>query len=290
MNLDKIFEGSQVKRLFIICVGSIILGSSLGFFLAPNKLAPGGTGGLSVMINNFIPLSVGTLSIILNIPLLIIAFIKWGWKFTATTTAAIVISGITTNWASTQKPATDNTILAAIFGGVIMGLGCACVFKAGSTTGGTDIVSRILIKKYPHLKIGSIILSINGCICILSGVVFKNIESSLFSLIALATFTKVLDMILYGSDTAKMVIVISSKSKEISDGLIHQVGIGCTILNGVSGYEHKDSEVLLCAMRKPLLPEARDFILATDEKAFMLIGNVGQVFGKGFITEHSDFF
>lgn len=290
MSSEKLLKGSPLKSFFTMFIGAVIYGISIGLFLAPNHLAPGGVGGLSVILSYFIPLGVGSLTMIINLPLLILAIVKWGWKFLFTTVTAIIASGITADICSLFSPITENKILASIAGGAVMGLGCGIVFRSGSTTGGTDIVTRIIKSKKPHLKLNVVMLIIDSIIAVLSGLVFKNADNALYSLISLTVFSKVLDMVLYGSDTARMVFVISGKSQDILDRLLNKVGVGCTILKGVSGYQRTEKEILLCAMKKQRLPSVKKAVLEIDDKAFMLVTSAGEVFGEGFKTEQSDFF
>lgn len=290
MQSDRFFKGSPQKRFFTMCIGAIIYGISIGLFLAPNHLAPGGVGGISIILNYFIPLGVGSLTMLINLPLLIIAIVKWGWRFLFTTVAAIIVSGITTDTCAFFSPVTENKILAALAGGAVMGLGCGIVFRAGSTTGGTDIITRLIKIKKPYLKLSVVILIIDSIIAIISGIVFRNADTALYSLIALTIFSRMLDMVLYGSDTARMVFVISGKSQAILDSLLNKVGVGCTILKGVSGYQGTEKDILLCAMKKQRLPSVKNAVLEIDDKAFMLVTSAGEVFGEGFKTEQSDFF
>lgn len=290
MQADSFFKGSPAVRLFTACVGAFIYGLSIGLFLAPNHLAPGGVGGLSVILNSFIPLGVGSLTMIINFPLLIIAIIKWGWSFLFTSMMAIITSGITADVCAYFPAVTENKLLAALAGGAIMGLGCGIVFRAGSSTGGTDIVTRLIKKRKPHLKLSALLLIIDAAVAILSGIVFKDAEIVLYSIIALIIFSKVIDMVLYGSDTARMVFVISEKSQEILDCLLNKVGVGCTVLKGISGYKNTEKNILLCAMKKQRLPWVKNEVLRIDNKAFMLVTSAGEVFGEGFKTDSSDFF
>lgn len=290
MHSDKFFKGSPQKRFLTMCIGAFIYGISIGLFLAPNHLAPGGVGGISIILNYFIPLGVGSLTMLINLPLLIIAIVKWGWRFLFTTVAAIIVSGVTTDACAFFSPVTENKILAALAGGAVMGLGCGIVFRAGSTTGGTDIITRLIKIKKPYLKLSVVILIIDSIIAIISGIVFRNADTALYSLIALTIFSRVLDMVLYGSDTARMVFVISGKSQDILDSLLNKVGVGCTILKGISGYQGTEKDILLCAMKKQRLPSVKNAVLEIDDKAFMLVTSAGEVFGEGFKTEQSDFF
>lgn len=290
MNADRFFKGPMPVRLFTICIGSVIYGIAIGLFLAPNQLAPGGVGGISVILNSFVPLGVGSLTMLINLPLLVMAIIKWGWRFLFSTVIAIITSGVTADACSYFSAITENKILAAAAGGAVMGVGCGIVFRAGSTTGGTDIVTRLIRIKKPHLRLSVIIILIDSVIALLSGLVFRNADNALYSLLALTVFSKVLDVVLYGPDTARMVLVISEKSQDILDRLLNKVGVGCTVLKGVSGYNGTDKDILLCAMKKQRLPSVKNAVFEIDDKAFMLVSSAGEVFGEGFKTEKSDFY
>lgn len=286
---DRLFKGSPQIRFLMICIGAIIYGISLGLFLAPNHLAPGGVGGLSIIIDAFIPIGVGTLTMLINLPLLIIAIKKWGWRFLFTTFFAIIAFSLTADVCTYFPAFTQNSLLASIAGGALMGIGCGTVFRAGSSCGGTEIVTKLIKLKKPHLRISAIIIIIDSIIAILSGIVFKNSDNMLYSFIALAVFSNFFDIVLYGSDSARMVFVISEKSSEILDRLLKKVGVGCTVLKGVAGYSQKDKDILLCAMKKQRLPSVQKAVLEIDNQAFMLITSAGEVFGKGFKTNNSDF-
>lgn len=275
-------------KIFKTIVGAVIYGASLGIFLAPFGIAPGGVSGISVMLDKFLPLGVGSFIVMLNVPLLAVAFKKWGWRFTASTSLAIFVSGAAADICALLPPMVSDPLPAAVFGGALMGLGCGIVFRAGSTTGGTDIAARLVRLRYPYLKTGTAIMMIDGVISLLSGIVFANAENALFSLLALAVNAKVLDYILYGSDGAKLLIIISSNGEKIADMLVNEKNVGCTLLSGVSGYKRKSVSPVLCAVRKQLFPSVRSEILQTDPHAFILVCSAGEIFGEGFKTELSD--
>ncbi len=284
MTFDAFFNGSAARRFLILCLGAVLYGVSLGLFLAPNSIAPGGVGGISIMLNSVFPLGVGSFTMLLNLPLLIIAVLKWGWRFIFGTITAIIIAGLTADASAFFEPAANEPMLAAVFGGAFLGTGCALVFRCGSTTGGTDIVTKLITAKRPHLKIGTLILIIDGVISILAGIVFKNIENALYSLIALAVCSKVIDFILYGTDSARLLIIITEKGTEIADGLLHTIDVGCTALDGVSGYKQDNKKIILCAMKRQTVPAAQKFIFKTDSHAFMLVTAANEIYGQGFKT------
>lgn len=290
MGFDRFFNGSKSSRFLIICAGSVLFGLSIGLFFSPNSLAPGGISGIAVMLSTFLPMGAGTLTILINIPLLIVAIIKWGRKFLISTIWTILLSGIVADLCIYLPPITEDKLLAALAGGAVMGIGLGFVFRCGSTTGGTDIVMRLIRQKRPHLKLNAVLFAIDGVIAITSGFVFNDVNVALYSLLSLLVSSKVLDMILYGADSARMIFVISEKSDEILENLLNRVGTGCTVLKGMSGYRNKDIKILMCTVRKQLLPSAKDMILDIDNRAFMLVTNAAEVFGEGFKTKQSEFY
>lgn len=277
------------KNILLVFVGSVVCGVALGLVISPNELAPGGIAGISVMLRTVLPMGVGTLTILLNIPLLIAGRIYFGRKFLISTLLAIIVSGITADFVAQLEPLTKQPLLAALSGGAIMGVGCGLVFRGYGTTGGTDVVAKLVKLKKPYLRTGQIFLAIDGMVCLSSGFVFSGFDTVLYSLVTLTVFSKVLDMVLYGGNDAKMVLVISERNSEILPMLLNRAGVGCTILKGRSGFCGADMEILLCAMKKQSLPEVRDMILSFDSKAFLLVGNTNEIFGEGFKSEPDNF-
>ncbi len=254
----------------------------MGLFLAPNSLAPGGVSGVAVLLERVFPIGAGSLIVLLNLPLLAVSMVKWGSKFTLSTLGVVAVSGAVADWASLFSPITVSPILASVFGGILLGLGYGFTVRGGGTTGGTDIVSRLLKIRFSHLKFTTLLLIVDGIISILSGIVSKNSDTAMYSLIALGVSVKVIDMIVYGLDGAKLVLAVSTKCREIADGLVYGEDVGCTILNGVSGYRRQQTEILMCAVKKQYFPHVRDYILRVDGGAFMLVANAGEIFGEGF--------
>ena len=289
MRFEEIFGKSPSGKLLAVSVGAVFYGLSVGLFFAPNDIAPGGASGVAVMVNTILPIGVGSLTMLINLPLLIVAILKWGWRFLFSTIVAIIVSGVSADACALFPIVTENRLLAALFGGAVMGFGVGTVFRFGSTTGGTDIVSRLIKLKKPQMKISMLIFLLDGAIALTSGFVFKNAENVLYSMLAITVSSKVLDMVLYGADSARMIFVISNKSEAIRDCLINRENVGCTLLEGFSGYEGSDMQVILCAMRKQRLPSVKEAVLEIDNKAFMLVTNAGEVFGEGFKTNKSNF-
>ena len=262
----------------------------MGLILAPNGTSLGGITGISVILSSFLPVGVGSFTILLNLPLMIISWIKFGGKFVFGTIFAIFISGITADICQLAAPLTQTPILASVAGGTGLAVGCGIIFLSGATTGGTDILAKLIKRSKPHIKTSQIFLILDGGVCILNGIVFQSFDRVLYSFISLFLFSKTLDFMLYGGDAAKLALIISKENQKILPLLINNAKVGCTMLKGSTGYKNINMDIILCAIKKRHLPEVRDIVLKADEKAFMLIGNANEIYGEGFKTSNSDFF
>lgn len=272
----------NIKKYAIITIACFIYGAGISLFIDPNNLAPGGFTGLSVMISRLIPVETGTLYLILNIPVIILGIWKFGWRFTASTLYAIFAVSIATNLFVNLEPVTRQPILGAGFGGVLIAVGMGMVLRNSATTGGTDIIIKCLRQKIPHLKTGTLMLIIDAVIISLSGVVFGNLESVLYSIIATGTTSVVLDMVLYGRDEAKLIYIISDKSQSIAPRILSELDIGVTYLEGSGAYMHKEKKIIMCVVKKQLAYKVEQIVKEEDTLAFMIISSASEIYGEGF--------
>lgn len=272
----------NIKKYAIITIACFIYGAGISLFIDPNNLAPGGFTGLSVMISRLLPVETGTLYLILNIPVIILGIWKFGWRFTASTLYAIFVVSIATNLFVNLEPVTRQPILGAGFGGVLIAVGMGMVLRNSATTGGTDIIIKCLRQKMPHLKTGTLMLMIDAVIIGLSGVVFGNLESVLYSIIATGTTSVVLDMVLYGRDEAKLIYVISDKSQFIAPRILSELNIGVTYLEGSGAYMNKEKKIIMCVVRKQLAYKVEQIVKEEDTLAFMIISSASEIYGEGF--------
>ncbi len=211
----------------VLCdaLGGIIFAVGIACFVGPAQIAPGGVSGLSILVNYLTGLPVGTVNLGFNIPLLLLAWCFLGRVFTLRTLRSVFIQSVMIDLVSLWLPAyTGERIMAALFGGVAVGAGLALVFMRGSTTGGTDIVSRLIQRKYRHFSIGKLLFFVDVVVLALSVAVFRNIETGLYGMISIYTSAKVLDGILYGLDTGKVLLVISERHREIANRVMEQLG------------------------------------------------------------------
>ena len=273
-----------VKDYILITIGSIIYAAGIALFLDPNSLAPGGVSGIAIIINHFAePLSVGIIIIIMNIPIMILGVVKFGFKFLLSSIYSVVLSSAAMELLGRfAGPLTDNQLLAALAGGALQAIGIGLVFRAGATTGGVDIVVRVLRKRYRYIKTGTIFMIIDGIVITVSGIVFKNLDTALYAALALTVYTTVFNSVLYGGDGARIVYIISGAKEKIADRIMTELDAGATVLSGKGAYTGEEKEVLMAVLRMRSLPEARDIVREEDKKAFMIVTKATSVFGEGF--------
>ena len=275
-------------QLVTISLGCVAYAAGLILFLNPNDLAPGGVSGVSIMLSRFIPVEVGTLILLFNIPLLIIAFIKFGAKFTAMTAFATALSSTIMDLMGAFLPpdyaVTKDKLLAGIFGGALMAFGMGVIFRAGGTTGGSDIIIRLLRRKFRHLKTSTIFL-ITDCIIVgVSALVFGNIEAALYAGIALAVNSTVLDFVLYGSNGARMIFIVTERPDEINKVLTEKVNTGSTVIKGEGAYTGREKTILMVVAKKHRFPKIRDAVGAADPNSFMIVSSASEIFGNGYLS------
>ena len=270
--------------LLILTLGSVIFAIGVACFLDPNSIASGGVSGIAIIITKFIDLlPTGTVIALINVPILLVGTIVFGFKFLASTMYAVLVSSLAVNIFGEYVGAlTDNLLLAAVGGSVLVGAGVGLVFRTGATTGGTDVIVKLLRLKFRHLPTGIVFGIVDGCVCALSGIVFKNIELTIYAVVSLMVASITMNKVLYGSDTARMIYVISSENKEIASRLMKEVDVGATYIQGNGAYTGKEFDVLMVVLRAKQLPKARDIVKQVDDGAFMIVTNATSVFGEGF--------
>lgn len=266
----------------LIIFGSILYAIAISLFLDPNKLAPGGLTGIVIMLAHYLPVKVGTLVFLLNIPLMILGIWKFGLKFFASTVYTIVLTSLFMNILTPYGPVTREPLLAAAAGGSLLAIGVGLAFKAGATTGGMDIIIWLIKLKYKHIKTGRLFLFTDVIIVAASAFVFKDIDIALFAGIAVLISSLVLDAVLYGTDGAKLVYVISDHNEAVAKKYLEELEVGATYINGSGAYTDKNKKILMCAMKKQLLPKAQEIVRGEDENAFMIVTSATEIFGEGF--------
>lgn len=272
----------------MMIAASVIYAAGIALFLDPNNLAPGGVTGISVILNRVSRIPTGTWYFLINLPIMLIGWWKFGVHFIARTAFSIVCTSVFTNLFGQYEPLTKDPLLAAVAGSVLVSVGIGFVFKAGATTGGTDIMIKVLRQKKPHLKTGSLFLITDFIIVFFSGFVFHDLDTILYALLAVVITGKVLDYVLYGSDEARMIFVISSRPQTIAQRLMGEVSTGVTYLKGSGGYSREDKEILMCVVRKQQAPRVEEVVKQEDAEAFMIVTSATEIFGEGYKSFFSE--
>lgn len=271
-----------LEKIGIEIVGSLLYAAGIGYFLGGVNVAPGGISGVALMINYLSGFPIGTATLILNLPI-----IAWGWYILGRdmmlrTMRIILISSVMLDLSSAFSSFSGDRLLGAIFGGLLTGAGIGIIFSSGATTGGVDVLGYIAKRRFPHLKIGLLILIIDSIIITASVAVYRDIEAGLYGIICLYCTTKIIDTIIYGGEGGSTVFIISKHSSQIADYIMKNMDRGVTLINCSGGYSKKEFTMLLCAVRKRELARLRIAIKEQDELAFMMCMRSSNIFGEGF--------
>ena len=271
-----------LKSLIQTIFGTLLMAISVDLFLLPNQLSVGGFSGLGTIGFYLFNIPVGTTTLILNIPLFVIALIKNGKKFFLDSLVGTLSLSLFLNLFENVSSITQSGFLACIYGGILSGIGTSIVLKANASTGGSDLLAQIAKSYKPDIKPGAIIVLIDAIVVIISTIVFGEIEIGLYSAIAIYIMGKVIDLFFEGIDFAKMIIIISSKFQEISDEINKEVKRGTTAIYGRGMYREEEKKLLLCVASRGEVREIRKIVNEIDRNAFLIITNAREVYGKGF--------
>lgn len=288
-------KAGKAKTLLIdflvMLAGSCIYAVSVNAFTAPNNIAPGGITGIATMLNYLFSTPIGMAVLVINIPIILWAIVEIGYKLVTKTIVAILLSSITIDLFAYFIPAyRGDPILVAICAGVCEGVGLSLAFIRGATTGGTDMIARLLGHRFPHFSMGKLMLVIDGLIVVASAFVFKSIENALYACIVIFVSTSIIDAILYGTDsgTGKLFFVMSPKVREMGERIMGELDRGVTYLDSKGGYSKEPGETLLCAVRRFEVYQIQEIIRSEDKDAFVIVGDAGEITGEGFKAVKSD--
>ncbi|MEQ2456418.1 YitT family protein [Flavonifractor hominis] len=274
-----------VKSYAIITLGSLLYALAYNIFYAPNLVAMGGLTGLGQVLNALIPvLPVGTTVFVMNVPLFFM-----GWKFIGghllvSSLYAMTLSSFAIdlmNMVYQFQPM--DPMLASIFGGALLGLGIGLVFSKGATTGGTDLIARLLKLKFAWLPMGTLVLIPDFIVIALAAIAFGKVESALYGIVSLFVTTKVMDTVLYGLDSSKVAYIISDSCRAIADAVM-AMDRGATILHGEGAYSGDEKKVLMVAFKQKEIVPLKEMVNQIDPHAFLIVCDAHDVLGEGFRT------
>ena len=275
--------------IFSTLLGSLIFALGFDLFLVPNDLNPGGISGLSVIIVEVLGFgSVGTLSILINLPLFALGGIKIGKRFFIGSLIGMVSSSVLIDLLVLLPAPQSEPLLGALYGGVVCGAGLGMVFVAGTSTGGSDILVRLLKLRYRNVPIGQISMTFDLVVVVLTGIVFHDVTKALYTGVTVYICGKVIDAMVYRFDYTKVALIISKEYDEIARQIGLKLDRGATFLHGEGSYSHAPTKVVLAAIKRQQLAELKELVTRIDPDAFIIVQEAHQVLGDGFSRYSKD--
>lgn len=275
--------------VFVAILGCAIFALGFDLFLIPNEMNTGGVSGLSMVLQHLLGFgSVGVFQIIINIPLFLLAGIKIGRKFFWGSLIGMMSSSAFIDIFSKLPAPSTEPLLGALYGGLLCGFGAGLVFSSGASTGGSDILVRLLKLRYRNVPVGQICLCIDLCVAVLTGIVFRDTTKALYTGITVFVTSRVVDAVIYRFDYSKVVLVITSEYEQIAQQIGEKLHRGTTFLYGQGAYSGKETKVVLTAVKRQQLAELKELVTDIDPKAFIIVQEAHQVLGDGFARYSKD--
>ena len=292
-SVKDVFKGLNVKSVAIdnvfFIIGCVLYSLGVNIFAIPNNIAQSGITGLAIIINYLLPiLQVGLLAFLLNIPLLVLAWIFIGKRFTmktlwVTAMLSLVIDGVKLMMNKGLIGAyTGDKLLAAMFCGAMCGAGLALVIVRGATTGGTDVVGRLLKSAFPHLSIAKMIMLSDGIIVLTAAIVFRSVDSAMYAAILIFVSSRIMDFILYGTGSGKMLYIFTQDGESVAKEIVSKGRRGATVIETKGGYTGERGNLIICAARSSEIPRIRKLVKNVDPESFIVLSEANEILGKGF--------
>lgn len=277
--------GNVIKMI----VGCAAFGAGFNLFMIPHDMNAGGLSGLSMIIVHLLNFgTVGTVTVLINIPLFAIGGWKIGKKFFLSSLLGMLASSLFIDLLSTLPVPQIDPLLAALYGGALCGLGLGIVFVTGATTGGSDIIVRLMKRKWPNVPIGTINTFLDLAVVTLTGIAFGDMSKTLYCIIAVFVMGQVIDAVVYRFDYSKVALIITQKHEEVARKISIELGRGATFLQGEGAYSHEQTKVVLTAVKRQQLADLKQIVVEVDPDAFIIVQEAHQVLGDGFSRYSKD--
>ena len=271
-----------------ITLGGACFAVSVVMFSAPNRIAPGGATGLATLMQYLWGLPIGVMTLVINIPLLLAGAKRLGRSFLLHTLAGLGVSAVLTDLLDPIIPAYEgDRLLVCLFGGALCGLGLGLILSRGGTTGGSEILARLLELRFPHISIGRLLLIVDAVVIALSGVVYRQLDSVLYAVLFAFVNSLVTDRLVYGGRRGKMAMILTDRQEEITAGIMQTLERGATLLQASGGYTGKPRQMILCAIRREEAFTLRRLVFSTDPNAFFMMLSTDEVRGFGFLDPNT---
>lgn len=268
-------------------LGAFLQGLGTWCFIEPCRIAPGGVSGIALLINFMTGLPVGTMTFLLNAPLLISAWLLLDRKMALKTIQTVVIMTVVLDCmvAPFFPQYVGDRLISSAFGGILVGVGMALIFMRNSTTGGGDIIAKLLQRRFPYMHTGYALMLIDMVVIGLSILVFRGLEAALYGLISMVCTTQTIDALLYGMNKGTMVMIHSSKNREIADAIMVRMDRGTTFFKSMGGFSRQEGETLMCVVDRKQFYLVKAIIDAYDEHAFVVVMETKEAYGEGFLND-----
>lgn len=275
LGLDALFDfaGALLQAIGIWC------------FIEPSHVAPGGVSGIALMLNHLFSLPIGTMSLVFNIPLLLASWFLLDREMTLKTIRTVIWMSVVQDFVSASGiwQYEGDRLIACAFGGIFAGVGMALIFMRNSTTGGGDILAKLLQKLRPYMQTGYAIMLVDFVVVGASILVFGEIEAAMYGIISIVCTTQAMDTILYGMNRGSMITVHSEKNEEIAQEIMQTLDRGTTFYKSIGGYSGKEGLTLTCAVDRKQFHLVKEIIDRHDPKAFIIVSPTKETYGEGFL-------
>lgn len=279
--------GKIMKELYWIlkiALGCVIFSLGFNLFLVPHELNAGGVSGLAQVLAHWMGWgTVGSITAVMNLILFVVAGLSIGKRFlVGSVVGAVAFSLFVDAFAVLLQPVTVEPLMASLYGGTICGIGLGLVFSTGASTGGSDIIVRLLKRKWKNIPIGTISIMFDAVVAVLTGIAFGDIANALYSGVAIVITGKVVDLVVYSFDYSWVAIIISEHPEVIASRIMDKLSRGVTFLDGHGGYQYRDKKVILSVVKKYQLADLKQLVTKIDPEAFVIVQEAHQVLGDGF--------
>ena len=274
----------ELRNLGMIVLGCAAFALGFDLFLDPNQINVGGISGLAMVLRELLGFgSIGVISAMINIPLFLIGYKELGRRFFLGSLLGTALTSLFIDLFTVIPVPKTDIMLGALYGGILTGVGLGLVFLAGASTGGSDIIAKLLRKKFRRLKLSRLMLIIDIVIVALTGVVFHDISKALYSAVPLYVYSVVMDGVIYGLDYSSVALIISDYYHEIVQEIAVKLDRGATLLEAHGAYHGDSRQVVMCAIRRRQVTELKDIVSRIDPSAFLILQDAHQVLGEGFM-------
>lgn len=284
--IKKFFQKDNLLELLknnvIWIVGCSLYAIAVNSFVVPNDIAQSGVTGLAVFFNHLFNVPVGATNFALNVPLLIMMWLFLGKKLVARTLWVTALLSIALDAFTFMPDYSGDKILASLFCGLLQGAGLGIIMITGATSGGTDIVARLVHKRFPHITVGSVVMFSDAAIVAANMMLLGSINSGLYAIIMIFVSTRVIDSLIYGTGNGKMLMIVTEKPDEVSKAIVSSQRRGVSVVPAKGAYTGKDKGILICVARKSEVSGIMKIIKAADDKTFIIVSEANEILGEGF--------